>query len=1226
MRLLYALGWLAATTLAAVLVLGLADVLLRSEELGVRLLFSAAALGVIGWAVWRYVWPALSRDATAVQIAQRIEGRWPHLQDRLSSALEFLAQTEDDPSAGSPALRRTVVAQATAQIDGLPLREVVDRRRPFPVLIVAGVLVLIVSLLSLAAPQTAARAGRRLAMPWSTSDAWPRRHELAFVDPPTRVPYGETFRVELEDTQGEPPELVEIYYWFEGQDLSEVKPQAMKPSGERLVHHVSRVTRPFKFRAVGGDDDTMQWHTVEVVEPPRVEALTITLHPPKYTARGPHESSRHIQAIAGTQVALAGRSTKPISDARIAVETAEGESEIPLHVGEDGMSFTLGRSGGIDPSEANQARRAGPASQWTLNESGLYRLILTGEDGVEGGRNDRYQLDVSPDAAPRISVERPEANTFATADAQLPIHATVSDDLAIARIELRWSRSDQSDVGEQVITLYEGPPAAALRSATAKEAGEKREVDYLWDLKALEAIPAGASLLLSVAASDYRPQQEQSPPRRIAIITTDQLEDRIVQRQTFLLGQLAEALTIQREARSQTKALQIQFDQTGKLAPTDVVDLQSAELNQRRVDRLLAGEHDGVLTQIDALLDMARQNRLDNPDLERRIGDLGKAIRQITTNELPAIGRDLLTGLKAGQTAMHASGDQPVSGVEVAEVQQSVDDAAQNQERVIQRLEKLLGDLSQWDSYRRFARQVSSLRSDQQTIAQQTAELRTQTLSKTLQELTAQQRADLSKLGQRQSELARRLEQMLSRMDQMQSELSDDPVASQTLGDAVELARSEGISGRMRQASRQIEENQLGQASGQQQQLTEKLDELLDTLTGRREHQLERRLEQLNEAAAELQGLRQRANQLHDDLSAALQNPDEAEKRRQLQRLEAQRQEQQQEMERLGRKLKRLQAEQAAESVANAAEHSQRSGEAAGQGDQQQQREQGDLAEEDLARAEDELQRRIQQVERDLLEEQLARLEQSLEGMVVQQQDINEETLRLDRLRQQNGKLTHGQLASVGALAQQQRALLAEAGDFAEKIEAAEVFHLALTGAMTEMADAAQRLENVQIGERTQTAEARALQRLEQLVEAMKPDEPDDTPEGGAGSGSGGGQTQSADGIRSVAQLKLIRLMQHSLQEQTRKLEEIRATRDWTDEEQAEVAELAQEQGRLAELLLKLSQPVAEEPAGEPEAVPNLEEEFDRELQDILDEFDARETDPGEVDEGEIEETAPQDQ
>jgi hypothetical protein len=77
-----------------------------------------------------------------------------------------------------------------------------------------------------------------------------------------------------------------------------------------------------------------------------------------------------------------------------------------------------------------------------------------------------------------------------------------------------------------------------------------------------------------------------------------------------------------------------------------------------------------------------------------------------------------------------------------------------------------------------------------------------------------------------------------------------------------------------------------------------------------------------------------------------------------------------------------------------------------------------------------------------------------------------------------------------------------------------------------------------------------------------------------------------------MAQLKLLRVMQEDVRSRTRSLDEKRRLVGfWTAEEQQEVAELAQEQGRLAELIVNLSQPPAtdspDELPGLPDPVPS---------------------------------------
>ena len=86
------------------------------------------------------------------------------------------------------------------------------------------------------------------------------------------------------------------------------------------------------------------------------------------------------------------------------------------------------------------------------------------------------------------------------------------------------------------------------------------------------------------------------------------------------------------------------------------------------------------------------------------------------------------------------------------------------QDQVIASLEGLQEDLAQWDGFRRFSRDVGQLARDQQQLARDTAEAGRETVTKDFKELSAQQQADLKKLGQRQTELARRLEDIERQM------------------------------------------------------------------------------------------------------------------------------------------------------------------------------------------------------------------------------------------------------------------------------------------------------------------------------------------------------------------------------------------------------------------------------------------------------------------------------
>ena len=124
----YGLSALVIGVLGGLLVLGFTDYLIRFEDRGLRVLSTLALLGITAWAIYRYLRPVLSLRLSDVAIARRVERRFPELADRLSSAIDFLDQPEDEPRAGSAELRRAVVAQTTAEVDNLRWSTALDAR------------------------------------------------------------------------------------------------------------------------------------------------------------------------------------------------------------------------------------------------------------------------------------------------------------------------------------------------------------------------------------------------------------------------------------------------------------------------------------------------------------------------------------------------------------------------------------------------------------------------------------------------------------------------------------------------------------------------------------------------------------------------------------------------------------------------------------------------------------------------------------------------------------------------------------------------------------------------------------------------------------------------------------------------------------------------------------------------------------------------------------------
>ncbi len=97
-------------------------------------------------------------------------------------------------------------------------------------------------------------------------------------------------------------------------------------------------------------------------------------------------------------------------------------------------------------------------------------------------------------------------------------------------------------------------------------------------------MPPGSQVAFFATATDYHGQTAKSEPRRLIVVTPEELQQRIAGRQELILAELARVLKMQRDGRGQVTALEIRLGELRRLEPIDLDRLQAAELNQRQVN------------------------------------------------------------------------------------------------------------------------------------------------------------------------------------------------------------------------------------------------------------------------------------------------------------------------------------------------------------------------------------------------------------------------------------------------------------------------------------------------------------------------------------------------------------------------------------------------------------------------------------------------------------------
>jgi hypothetical protein len=1166
--------WIVAIVLATIVLLVAADYLLRFEDRGVRAMALMAVVGVTIWAVARFLLPVWRFRPSSVEIARHVEHRFPGLSDRLASTVEFLQATEDDPTAGSPRLRRAIILETESDAGEVDWRSVIDARATRIALAVAGVAVAAVAAIAAIVPTEAGIGLARLFNPLSNA-VWPHVHELAFKNPVTRLALGQPFEVEVIDRHGTPPDDVRIQYRYPATTGGAASDEEKVPSvNGALLARKDQVIRPFEYRAVGGDDHSMEWVSLEVVEPPRLESLEITLHPPAYTgfsAQTLGGGSRRIEALVGTQVELSGNVTKPLVSA---VLKQEHGASVPATVNADGESFAI-RSSSTPPM--------------MVETSGHYWLELTDRENLTGGTDDRWEIRALVDPPPTVTLERPAANIFVTAEATVPIKAVVKDNLAIRRIGLSYTRSDQPQESEQVVEFFHGPEKAeSLPGETmTSEPGQARTVDERWDLAPLKLSPC-TQVFIHIDADDYQPKTGSSAVRKLSIVTAAEMEERLAARETTIMAEVARSLKTQQEVRAVTRAVEQQLSDVGSLRKQDADQLQGAEMNQRQLRRSLASSSEGVAGQIAGLQAELENNRLESPEIRNRLTQIAGEISRLDRGPLAEIEQQMTTAVKN----LEANPD----------LKSALSSAGRRQDEVVGALEKLLADLGQWNNLRSLARDIGQIRRDQAELEKQTRAVGADTLTRDSKDLSSQQTADLKKVAGEQEEIAKRFEKVLGHMEQLSNQNADtSPADNPTVADALQSARDLGLTGQMRESSRSIEKNRVGQALEHQSTIERGLDELLDIMANRQESDLRGLVKKLREAEDKLADLRHQQAGLQKQLQALTEQlnqagADQESIKRQLERLSRQEKQIQRDTQRLARQLQRLQADRAAKAATQAGGESGQAAAAVEQGDAEKADEEAQAAERDLDDAQRQVAETRRQAERDLAQEQLAKVSEEIKSLAERQSHVVDETAANDLHRHSPEGLSKAQSQSVRDLARTQSDLGSETTQTAEKIAEAEVFHLALQEAADDMATAATLLAKLDTGTETQQAASRALERLQQIIAALASDKdaaadkPDSDKPGGADAAS----DQQGEEIANLSEIKLLKMMQDQLNQRTRELDKSAGKQPTlTAAQQREYTELAKQQGRLAELLnKKLARPQGN-PEDHPESLPDLRQKDD---------------------------------
>jgi len=508
----------------------------------VRFAITVAAVCTVLFAAVSWIVLRVFRSFHARALALVLERRFPELNDRLITAVELADQSRQEPHLTTAMLERTSaeVADITRH---LRLSEVFDLRPLLRATLSAAFVLISVVAFAVYFGDTFEIWYRRNVL--LANDQWQRETALKLVvlaEPGERVvefrngvykhPRGSDLTLLAQVLPGKKvPDRVEFRYWGT-EDSSRGRAYFSQLGQSDFKHTMAGVLSSLEFVIYAGDAERNTYR-IEVVDPPRLDAVTLQSLYPAYTGMNLQDpesgelvrTDRPVQGTqislpAGTDFWLACQANKPLVGVRIQTDAYDVEigrtgARLILFQRDgdrlQGGTFDLPKSSTWLAADGTSFSvpfvLAGPEQQEVVSESrqvhlplrlppdAVFRIFLADSDDIRSTEPSRLTVNSIIDESPRIETRLRGIGTSVTRRARIPVTGLITDDYGIASAEFQYRIDAEEEFQSRPLS---NAPAGVKEFPLESSAETPYE---RFELLPLE-LEIGRKLTLAIAAED----------------------------------------------------------------------------------------------------------------------------------------------------------------------------------------------------------------------------------------------------------------------------------------------------------------------------------------------------------------------------------------------------------------------------------------------------------------------------------------------------------------------------------------------------------------------------------------------------------------------------------------------------------------------------------------------------------------------------------------------------
>ena len=563
-----------------------------------RLILLIVIVGVALVTLWWRVIVPMSRRPSDDALIYEIEKRHGALDEQLISSVQLDRQRGSFESSGtSRELAEATISTGLKQAESIDFDGVLDTRGFLRNLILLGGGVAAVALLGIAILSTSFFStwfNRNVML----GDAqWPQGTHLEVAGAENGVlvvPRGAAHRQIVRVTEDSTVADVEVRLEIENGDTRSFEPMKRtgKLAGRQHALMFHNVSSEFRFRAIGGDDTT-EWISVSLVQPPAIVDRAMQAVMPAYTnaedqplvGDGPYSILRR------SGLSINATVNKPISIATL----SDGERELPMEVSPDGMSFSA----------------TVPASDI---QGGTYEYVLTDREDLKNSRRSKFAITIRDDAVPQVRAELLGISGLVSPRAMVPTSFQAVDEFGLTKIEFlsQWKLPDADTEQERTDLIADSTTQPA--DAIWKESDDVAVLDLI----NLKLVP-GTSFRFAVAATDNQPEEPgvgRSQEFLLRVVSVAELRADLLRREEEQQKAFSQAYEDQLQLTADLSAAAISQVPPGVEPEQFEAQRDSKLIAVVRGQKMVGTSIDRVASRFEEFLVEIQNNRLEQAEIE----------------------------------------------------------------------------------------------------------------------------------------------------------------------------------------------------------------------------------------------------------------------------------------------------------------------------------------------------------------------------------------------------------------------------------------------------------------------------------------------------------------------------------------------------------------------------------------------------------------------------------